>query len=578
MREATSVNGVWAGALMATLAAAGVREVVVSPGSRSTPLALAAQRADALTVRMAIDERSAGFFALGVARGSDAPVALVCTSGTAAANYHPAVIEASLSRVPLIVVTADRPPRLRGLGAPQTIDQTHLYGHAVRRFAELPVPTADAKALRGMAAQVALALAAAVGAPAGPVHLNVPFDEPMAPGEDRDAEADSLIDAWRGAPRVAPGRVSADHAALEAVAERMAASRRPVMIAGPDAARGGAGPALLAWAAAAGMPVVADIGADLRGEDPRGATVASAAEGFLRTSAWAAEPPDLVIRLGAAPTGRGVLNWVSRHAAPTIALQPDGEGRDHEALADLTVIGDVAEMARVLAERPSGADPRWLARWRAAEASAREAIAEGPIPLEAVMLRAAVAGVPAGGNLCLSNSLPIRHADAYLTPGPQGLRVTTFRGANGIDGVTSASLGVAAGSGRPTLLVTGDLAFMHDMGGLHLARHLETPVVVLVINNDGGGIFSYLPIAQATPHFEALFGTPHGLSFAPAAALFGLPYTHAAGEAEVGAAVARGLSTPGLSIVEVPTHRAETAAEHKAFVARLEARSGEVHA
>jgi 2-succinyl-5-enolpyruvyl-6-hydroxy-3-cyclohexene-1-carboxylate synthase len=194
------------------------------------------------------------------------------------------------------------------------------------------------------------------------------------------------------------------------------------------------------------------------------------------------------------------------------------------------------------------------------------------------MLRAAVAGVPSGGNLCLSNSLPIRHADSYLTPGPRGLRVTTFRGANGIDGITSASLGVAAGSGRPTLLVTGDLAFMHDLGGLHLARHLATPVVLLVLNNDGGGIFSYLPIAQATPHFEALFGTPHGLSFAPAAALFGLAYTQATGEAAVREAVARGLATPGLSIVEVPTHRAETAAEHKAFVARLEARLGEVHA
>jgi 2-succinyl-5-enolpyruvyl-6-hydroxy-3-cyclohexene-1-carboxylate synthase len=165
-----------------------------------------------------------------------------------------------------------------------------------------------------------------------------------------------------------------------------------------------------------------------------------------------------------------------------------------------------------------------------------------------------------------------------MAPGPQGLRVTTFRGANGIDGITSASLGVGAGSGRPTLLVTGDLAFMHDLGGLHMGRHLETPVVLLVINNDGGGIFSYLPIAQATPHFEALFGTPHGLSFAPAAALFGLAYTLAEGEAEVRAAVARGLATAGLSIVEVPTQRAETAAEHRAFVARLASRLEEVRA
>lgn len=569
--KGTYVNGVWADALMATLAAAGVREVVVSPGSRSTPLALAAETAENLRVRLAIDERSAAFFALGLARGSDAPVALVCTSGTAAANYHPAVVEASQSRVPLIVVTADRPARLRGLGAAQTIDQIHLYGHAVRRFVELPVPSADPAALRGMTAQVALACAAAVTAPCGPVHLNAPYDEPLAPPKEPLPEAEALAATWKGAPRVAAPRTLADRGALMDLAERLAAAQRPVLVAGPDAVDAEAAEAVIAWAEAAGMPVVADVGSGLRG---RGEGVVTTADGFLRTRAWASTAPDLVVRLGGAPTAKGVLTWLDRHQAPTVYLQPDGEGRDHTALASLTVIGDVAEAARWLGGQAQS-DGRWRDAWRAADRATRRAIASGPIPFEAATLKIAVEAL-GEGLLCLSNSLPIRHADSYMGPGPDGLRVMTFRGANGIDGVSSMSLGAAVGTGKPTLLVTGDLAFLHDLGGLHTARHLDTPMVVLVLNNDGGGIFSYLPIAQATPHFETLFGTPHGLTFEHAARFYGLPYTLAAEADAVKGAVTAGLSRPGLSVIEVPSNRAETADAHKAFVARLEAALAEL--
>jgi 2-succinyl-5-enolpyruvyl-6-hydroxy-3-cyclohexene-1-carboxylate synthase len=300
------------------------------------------------------------------------------------------------------------------------------------------------------------------------------------------------------------------------------------------------------------------------------------ADGFLRTGAWAATAPDLVVRLGGAPTGKGVLTWLDRHQAPTVYLQPDGEGRDHTALADLTVIGDVAEAAHWLAERAQG-DTRWRDGWRAADRATRRAIGTGPIPFEAAMLLSAVDAL-GDGQLCLSNSLPIRHADSYLGAGPDGLAVMTFRGANGIDGVTSMSLGAAVGTGRPTILVTGDLAFMHDLGGLHLARHLATPMVVLVLNNDGGGIFSYLPIAQATPHFESLFGTPHGLTFEHAVRFYGLSYAVAADADAVREAVRAGLSRPGLSVVEVPSDRAETAEAHRAFVARLEAALAEVRA
>jgi 2-succinyl-5-enolpyruvyl-6-hydroxy-3-cyclohexene-1-carboxylate synthase len=575
--NAKHVNGAWSQALLATLVAAGVRDVVVSPGSRSTPLALAAQDMPELRVRLVVDERSAGFLALGLARGAGGPVALVCTSGTAAANYFPAVTEAAAARVPLVVLTADRPPRLRGLGAPQTIDQTHLYGHAVRRFAELPVPTGDANAMRSMAAQAAHVVAAALGAPAGPVHLNVPFDEPLAPGPVADPVAVALAESWRGAPRVAPGRLVGDREALAELADRLAAAARPVLLAGPDAARGEAGADLLRWAAAAGMPVVADIGAGLRGLDPEGAVVVSTGDAVLRT-ALGDEAPDLVVRVGGAPTGKGLLMWLSRHRASTVYLQPDHDGRDHEALADLVITGDVAEMARYLETRAVAGDSRWAGRWRAAEAAVVQAIAHGPIPAEAALLRAAVSALPEEGLLCLSNSLPIRHADTYMGAGPRGLRTEVFRGANGIDGVTSMSMGTGLGSGKPTLLVTGDLAFLHDLGGLAAAKQMEVPMVVLVLNNDGGGIFSYLPIAQATPHFEALFGTPHGLTFADAARLFQLDYTLADGPEAVADAVRAGLGRPGLTVVEAPCVRQETADEHQAFMARMRQALAEVTA
>ncbi|MFN3432331.1 MAG: thiamine pyrophosphate-dependent enzyme, partial [Candidatus Sericytochromatia bacterium] len=304
------------------------------------------------------------------------------------------------------------------------------------------------------------------------------------------------------------------------------------------------------------------------GLDPAGAVLVATADAALRT-AIGDEAPDMVVRVGGAPTGKGVLSWLSRHRAATVYLQPDHDGRDHEALADLVVTGDVAEMATWLETRASAGETRWVGRWRAAEAGVLQAIADGPIPTEAALLRAAVSAVPTGGLLALSNSLPIRHADTYLGAGPRGLRTEVFRGANGIDGVTSMAMGTGLGLGKPTLLVTGDLAFMHDLGGLAAARRLDVPMVVVVLNNDGGGIFSYLPIAQATPHFEALFGTPHGLTFADAARLFQLDYALAEGPDAVADAVREGLTRPGLTVVEAPCVRQDTAAEHQAFMARV---------
>ena len=553
-----SPTHLWAAVLAEVLARHGVRHVVVSPGSRSTPLALAVAAHPALQAEVVVDERSAGFYALGLALATRAPVALVCTSGTAAANYHPAVVEAGLAGVPLVVLTADRPPALRGLGAPQTIDQVHLYGHAVRAYQELPLPAE--KGLQGMAAQAALAIATACSAPVGPIHLNVPYDEPLAPAPG-EVEAGRARAAELAGPRVWPCHAASSPAALAAAGALLAGARRPLVVAGPGLAAAD-GEALLSLAEALQAPLVADIGADMRG---RG-SVLCMAELFLRQPGWE-DAPDLVIRAGGAPTGKAVPTYLARHAAPTIALQPDTLGRDGATAATHVLVGDIAESARRLASVAGSVPERrsWQACWAAADAATADLLAD--LPLEMAALVSAAASLPPGGRLCLSNSLPIRHADMAWRGSDAHVHV--FRGANGIDGVTSAAIGIARATGAPTLLVTGDLAALHDLGGLAAARHLTTPFVLLVLNNDGGGIFSRLPIAKATDAFEELFGTPQSLDFGPAARMFGLGYAKCSRADEVGAAVGAMLATGGAGLVELVTTRATTSAELDAFLARV---------
>jgi 2-succinyl-5-enolpyruvyl-6-hydroxy-3-cyclohexene-1-carboxylate synthase len=563
-----NINMLWAHTLLDALVINGTRRVVISPGSRSTPLALAAHAHPGLECVLHTDERSAGFFALGLSLADGVPAALICTSGTAAANYFPAVIEASHARVPLVVLSADRPPSLRQVGASQTIQQLGLYGDAVRRFQDLPLPSESLVALQRMASLVALATAAAQGQPPGPVHLNVPFEEPLAPVEQRPELIASLALALKSAPRWVKPVSLAPQDALEEVALRLAQAERPLIVAGPGIKETG-GVALLQWAALAKVPLIADVGSGLRSLPPHGAFICHGADVFLRSETMA---PDLVIRVGQEPTSKGLLTYLARHRPSTICLQPDLEGRDPEALAERVVVGDVADMAQRLgALSRDGNGAAWRDRLLLAEARV-DALKREPAlwPQEARAVKEAVAALSEQGALCLSNSLPVRHADTYLGADDLfGLETFVFRGASGIDGVTSLALGIGCARQKPTLLVIGDLAFLHDLGGLQAARTLQTPFVILILNNDGGGIFSLLPVKDTAPPsaFEELFGTPQGLHFASAAALFGLNYVHATTAKTVHAATLDAMAHPGVTIIEFPSVRAETAASHQAFIA-----------
>ena len=577
----------WVGALVDELARGGVRDACVAPGSRSTALALTLAAHDAMRVWMQLDERSAAFFALGLARASGRPVALVCTSGTAAANFFPAVIEARLSRVPLVVLTADRPAELRAdVGAPQTIDQRALYGSYPLWFVDAPLPEATPPLLRQARTLGARAVATALGTPRGPVHVNLPFREPLVPRpvpvpDHWTAEA---REAWTGRPDGAPwvridaGLVAPSERTVCDLAALLADARRPVIVCGPHDDVAIAAP-VGALARRLDAPVLADPLSSVRYGLPAGTPVIDAYDAVLRHDAAAASlAPDLVLRIGALPTSKPLQQWLQRHALATQILLGDGAWADPAQVAAWAVGADIAQScvaleqatAELLDDTPA-AEPAWSARWRRMNDRARDAITElldgDDAPGEPRLFAELAARLPAGTTLWVSSSMPVRDLDSFGAARTAPLRVLANRGANGIDGVISSALGAAAANDGPTVLAIGDLAFYHDMNGLLAARLHDLDATIVLVNNDGGGIFSFLP--QHDPalvsrrDFELLFGTPHGLDFANTAALYGArlarPQSWSAFAETLQAAVGR----PGLDVIEVRTDRARNVAQHR---------------
>ncbi|HLL84075.1 MAG TPA: 2-succinyl-5-enolpyruvyl-6-hydroxy-3-cyclohexene-1-carboxylic-acid synthase, partial [Longimicrobium sp.] len=503
MTPAVNVNQQWSRAAVEELVRGGVRHVVVCPGSRSTPLALAFAECPELRTWSVIDERSAAFFALGIAKESGAPVALLATSGTAGANFYPAVIEAAMSHVPLVVLTADRPLELQGWGAPQTMPQQNLYGGFARWFADLGVPEATSPSLQHLRATVARAVATSTRAPRGPVQLNAPFREPLAPIPDGSPlEAlPQLASSGRGsAPftRVVPPAREPDREVLSQLRARLEATERGVIVCGPRDAQDGLRDAVLRLGRAYGYPVLAEAVSQVRyGGDGTLALY----DAILRHAPFAkAHRPELVLRVGGGLTPKGPAAWLDGSGAYQVQLSDQGGLYDPQHAASLVVEGDAVRACEVLAGDHKARPSAWLSAFTEAERRARAgleaAFAKDPSITEPRIAREVVSALPEGANLFVSSSMPIRDVDAFAPPTGRQLHVYANRGANGIDGIVSSALGVAAASGRPTVLLTGDLAFLHDVGGLLVARRSGVPLTVVVVNNDGGGIFSFLPIAQ----------------------------------------------------------------------------------
>lgn len=587
-------------AMVQALVEAGVEDVVACPGSRSTPLALATRAHPGLRVRVLLDERSAGFFALGLAKASRRPVAVVVTSGTAVANLLPSVVEASLARVPLVMLTADRPPELRDRGAPQTIDQLHIFGGHVRWFADLPVMDDLPATERHIEAAVGRAVATARSAPQGPVHLNMPFREPLVPGSAlgpldppgpgsvfggarTGGAGRSFVDAKIGRPTL----TAFD---LGDLATRLGRVERGLIVAGPQDDPDV--PAALArLAAATGYPILADPLSGSRCGPHDRSHVIDHADHLVRPGPWRdAHLPDLVIRFGAAPTSKPVMTLLADQQPIQIVVDGDGGWREPALIATTFIHADPASTALALADRQAGSggvtDARasnWASAWRVADAAADRALRDWLAgvtgrgePFEGHPFAILADALPDGALLWAGNSMPVRDLDAWLPAGPRAIRALSNRGANGIDGVVSTALGSAAAPGvGPVVLVVGDVSFLHDLNALVAARLHDLSATIVLIDNDGGGIFSFLP--QATTgapgvglpdHYEELFGTPHGIDVGPIVTALGGQYRRV-GPADLGEAIVDSIARPGVQVLSLRTDRTRNVELHREAAAAV---------
>ena len=537
-------NTLWGRVLVDELAAGGLEAVCIAPGSRSTPLTVAFDAHPEIDVYSHLDERSAAFFALGRARRTGEPTALVCTSGTAAANFHPAVIEADRARVPLLVLTADRPPELRDSGANQTVDQVDLYGDAVRWAADLPEPEADERKVRMLRTTAARALAATTRVPAGPVHLNCPFRKPLepvdVPGDVPEGFEGTLAGRGRDGPFVetVAGTTTLEDAEVGRIASALEDADRPLLVAGPADPPGIDADVVVALAAAAGAPVLADPLSAVRfGPHVEGPNtlICGGYDAYL----GALPDPDVVVRFGASPTSKALTHYLRDAPCRQFLLDPAGGWREATFTATDLVAADpvstLAAVTDVLKERSGRAatETAWLERFREAERRhweiSADAVDPGALaaePFEGAILAAVLEHAPDPATVFVSNSMPVREADRFGRPREADLTVLANRGASGIDGITSTALGAGSATDEPLVCVTGDLAFYHDLTGLLALERCGVDATIVLVDNDGGGIFHLLPIEDFDPPYTAQFKTPHGLEFDPLEELYELEFVH----------------------------------------------------
>jgi 2-succinyl-5-enolpyruvyl-6-hydroxy-3-cyclohexene-1-carboxylate synthase len=541
------------------LARCGLEHACTSPGSRSTPLVLSLVREPRLRSTSHVDERCGGFFALGLAKATGRPVALACTSGTAAANYAPAVHEAREARVPLLVLTADRPPELREIGAGQTIDQVKLYGGAAKWFFEVDDQPATPERMRWLRQLACRAYWTALEGRPGPVHLNFSLREPLVLDAPLPAEEPGGGGRAGGRPWVTRPRspATAGAALIDGLRAQLDAHPRAVMVAGRSERDPGLGEALAGLADALALPLLADPLSGAR----RGPAAIAHYDALLRDTGFAAaHAPDLVLRFGDLPTSKPLRRWL--HGLDALQIAFDAEAAWHDPAGRVGTI--VTADPRVLGPKRPRKDRGWLDGWRVADRAAARAIARTLDGLSEPRV-AAELGVrlPAGATLVAASSMPVRDVETFFPVRDAPPRVLSNRGANGIDGTVSTAFGVAAAGHGPTVLLIGDVALAHDMGGLLAARRLGLPLVIVVVNNDGGGIFHFLPVEREGADFEEHVATPHGLDFAHAAMLYGLGYVRVADPAAFREALDGGLAAGTATIVEVRTDRAENVELHR---------------
>lgn len=549
MNDTAHINFLWAWSLIDGLAAAGVSRIVLSPGSRSTPLTLAALRHPAITTQTVVDERSAAFFALGLAKAEAKPVALIATSGSAIANWFPAVVEANMGKVPLILLSADRPPELQDCGANQTMNQISLFGTHVRAFHQLPPAEQETGWLAGLADR---SVAASLGPLPGPVHLNIPLREPLT-----SSHLPELPPASAMRQRLSSTLQAAPHSLFQI--KEIMASGSGAIVCGPEPLDAATRQALIDLASRLHIPVFTDLLSGLRCGTENTAILAHPDQ-----VARDAPVADWVLRLGGTPVTRHVNAWLEAcRGKPQIVVAHDPRLADPNSLATHVIEADPARLLEQLSD-VTAAPPKWLSHFLQqdqAAASAAITICASPKIFEGALIRALLADLPAETPVFLANSLTIRAAEWFAGRLPQALRLFGNRGVSGIDGNISTACGIASALGHAVAIV-GDLAFLHDLNALTLGRNCRLTIVVL--DNGGGGIFDHLPQA-VLPEFEQGWLTPQSFNPAQAAQAFGLNCQRVDAVPEALAAIRTSLQAPQMSLIHVPIDRAHSLSCIRAF-------------
>ena len=568
-------NTLWASIVVEELYRSGVLTVCVSPGSRSTPLVIAfaelRDRSPDFQILVHIDERSSSFFALGLAKVQKAPVALLCTSGTAAANYYPAIIEAYYSQIPLVVLTADRPPEMRDCGSGQTIDQINIYGKHVRYFFEVGTPEILGFRLRYLRSLIGRSVSMATGkgdTPVGAVHLNFPFADPMPPVPIANDVPEDLAlsspEAMFGNPsgdaysQVIAGMRSLGTDAIAAIANQIISHPKGVLVVGVYDSPAEFLDAVRCLARATGYPLLIEATGAHRGNE------IGHYDSFLRSPNFCkAHAPEIVIRFGAMPTSKSYLLWLQKYiSCQQIVVGSTNSDPTHGITQALNVhpASFCLQLANYLENyaQPIWQDKQWRLDFELAESIAEHAIAESLATIEELFdgkVYAELAEIlPADTCIYVASSTPIRDLDTFFHS-DRPITVLANRGANGIDGTLSSALGAAWGCDRPMVLICGDLAFYHDLNGLLAAKKYNISLTVILLNNDGGGIFDLLPISKYEDTFEEFFGTSHGLDFAPIISAYDCEHFLIQDWQDFRDRVMSSLSAKGTQVLEVRSDR-----------------------
>ncbi|MDI7740371.1 2-succinyl-5-enolpyruvyl-6-hydroxy-3-cyclohexene-1-carboxylic-acid synthase [Lysinibacillus fusiformis] len=553
--------------IVASLMQNGVEDVVISPGSRSTPLAYAFASTKNLTIYRQVDERSAAFFALGIAKAKAKPVVLLCTSGTAAANYYPAIVEAKYARIPLVVITADRPHELREVGAPQAINQVGLYGERVKWSAEFPIPDDAKPTLPYIERHIARGISIATAAPFGPVHFNVPFREPLLIDFQEELPAQTFKGSFIG--QVAP---SSD--AIENLTDLINETKKGFLIVG-ELPLGTDLQQIWSFIRKVKWPILVESLSNLRTNVPEDCEpyLISTYDALLKNTAFKQHvAPDTVIRFGAQPVSKFLTNFlIETLPANYIVIDEDPMFRDSAAVSTHFIHASIGQWIDELNIDNTVFNKEYLMQWQTSEAIAAKYINAYPNDAqdEGAVVHYLIENLPNESDLFVSSSMPIRDIDTFLLPTKKDIQVFANRGANGIDGVMSTAIGFSQGRiDREMYLLIGDLAFLHDVNALITTRYQSCKINVIVFNNDGGGIFSYLAQSTVKEYYEDLFGTPTALQFGDVAKMYEMEYVQIKDFDEM-EKLLKPQNNP-LRLIEIFTDRQDNVMSHRMLWQRIQ--------